>query len=103
MTPENTKGRSAQSGPTIVQSSNEPAASLADQRFELHQLIAARADLEWRSVAFMAIIETAVEGRVQRRPFLSLHGAAKAVERAHSRGQSARVEVVELRPLVGGR
>jgi hypothetical protein len=52
------------------------------------------------SIGFLAIVSTS-EGRTRRRAYLSLAAAHAAVCRAHERGATASVELVELRPIGG--
>lgn len=72
-----------------------------DALFELHQRIADACGLSWQSVGFLAVV-TVAEGRTRRQPYLSLAAAHKAVQRAHNRGAAASVQIVELRPILGG-
>lgn len=88
--------------PSNNQSAAQPTTqSLADERFLIHQMMAAQLGLEWRRIAFMAIVASKSGTGSIRRPYLSLHGAVRAVERARERGVDARIQLVELRPIGG--
>src|SRR4051812_8584245 len=45
------------------------------------------------------VIVLATDAKARRRPFLSLHSAEKAVERAHARGHAASLHLCYLVPV----
>lgn len=54
-----------------------------------------------RASGFVVLVEDP-NGNYRRRPFLTLHSAHKAVERARARGADAKVVLVRLVPVEGG-
>lgn len=88
--PDNENGRPWQGGPMSSTAINDTA-SLAPSR-------AAVAAVEH---AHAVVVETPA-GRVNRRLFLSLHSAERALDRARERGHEATMLLVELVPVLGG-
>lgn len=51
------------------------------------------------NLAYVVIVSTS-DDRARRRPYLSLHSAERAVERAESRGHAAALHLCQLIPVV---
>jgi hypothetical protein len=47
------------------------------------------------------VIVVSPYGQPRRRPYLSLHHATQAVQRAHAKGQPARLVLCKLEPVAG--
>jgi hypothetical protein len=80
-------------GPAQVRPSNAQAATKPLDKNSL----SAAADI----AAAYVVIVVSPYGQPRRRPYLSLHHATQAVQRAHAKGQPARLVLCKLEPVAG--